>query len=220
MMQKISDVLNKSLETCKKMKKLLYLVTAIYIVSYLIGYLMINSRMPFAMKFSNLILENLSNSPILTPIIGALQSGNLALAIAITFLVNLSNGAFASTTLPGVVPLLGAVGSMAVSGFRGFIIGAIFTYAAVLGPEATAGLGMAIVGIGTLILELGAYVFSAAVGINISLSTVFPSRYQVESRWVAFKEAWKDAGRIYIIVIILLALGAIWEMGGIYVLMP
>ena len=67
----------------------------------------------------------------------------------------------------------------------------------------------------TLLLEWGAYVFSAAAGINISLSTIFPSRYQVDSRWIAFKEAWKDAGRIYVIVIILLALGAIWEMVGL-----
>ena len=34
------------------------------------------------------------------------------------------------------------------------------------------------------------------------------------------KEALKDTGRLYIIVIILLVLGAIWEMTGLYLLMP
>ncbi len=172
------------------------------------------------MNFNESLLENISGSPIFAPILEALQSGNLALAIAITFSINLLSGAFATTTLPGVIPLLGAIISMVVSSFRGFMIGALFTYTEIVSPEATAGLGWAILGLGTLILELGAYVFSAAAGINISLSSFFPNRYQVKSRWVAFKKAWKDAGRIYVIVIILLALGAIWEMSGIYLLMP
>jgi uncharacterized membrane protein SpoIIM required for sporulation len=106
-----------------------------------------------------------------------------------------------------------------VTGFRGFIIGAIFTYAASMESEVI-GYGWGILALGTLILELGAYVFSAVAGVNISLSTIFPSRYQTESRLFAFKEALKDTGRIYILVIILLALGAIWEMGGIYILTP
>jgi hypothetical protein len=42
-----------------------------------------------------------------------------------------------------------------------------------------------------------------------------PKRYGVESRWAAFNMGWKDAFGIYVIVIMLLALGAIWEMTGI-----
>jgi len=38
------------------------------------------------------------------------------------------------------------------------------------------------------------------------------SLFQTVSRWAAFKMAWKDAARIYVIVVILLALGALWEM--------
>ncbi len=70
-------------------------------------------------------------------------------------------------------------------------------------------------GVGTMILELGAYVFSGAAGIHIALAPIMPSRYGVQSRWAAFKIAWKDAARVYVIVVILLALGAIWEMTGI-----
>ena len=219
-MQKIREVLNQSLETSKKMKNLLFLVAAIYIVSYLVGYFTILIQLPFIVKFIKPVIEGISTDPVFVPIISALEGGNIAFAIAYTFLINLSSGAFVSTTLPGVIPLLGAVGSILVTGFRGFMIGAIFTFAGSINPEVTMGHGWVILGIGTLILELGAYVFSATAGINISLSTIFPSRYQVKSRWVAFKEAWKDAGRIYVMVIILLALGAIWEMGGIYILMP
>jgi hypothetical protein len=149
----------------------------------------------------------------LTPIIGSLISGNLALAIAFTFLVNLSIGAFVYTTLIGVIPILGGVGSVAVTGLRGFVIGLTYYYAFKVS------MGYTVVALGTLVLELGAYVFSAAAGINTSLSAVFPRRYQVESRWTAFKMAWKDAAKIYAIVVILLVLGAVWEMAGIYIAM-
>jgi uncharacterized membrane protein SpoIIM required for sporulation len=70
--------------------------------------------------------------------------------------------------------------------------------------------------VGTAVLELGAYVFSAAAGIHLSLSAVFPKRQGLDSRRAAFKQAWKDAAYVYVIVVLLLALGAIWEMVGIY----
>jgi hypothetical protein len=36
---------------------------------------------------------------------------------------------------------------------------------------------------------------------------------------MAFKMAWKDAAKIYLIVVILLALGAAWEMTGIFLVL-
>lgn len=213
-MQNIKEILYRSFATSKRFKKLLFLVAAIYIVTFLIGYALVYIRFPFIVEMSEAIIEGVSDNPVLTPILSSLMGGNLAVAIAYTFLVNLASGAFASTTLPGVIPLLGGIGSIAVTGFRGFIIGALYYYAF------NVSLGYTVLALGTAILELGAYVFSAVAGINISLATIFPKRYQVNSRWVAFKMAWKDAGRIYVIVIILLALGAIWEMTGLYLFMP
>ena len=205
-------ILNQSWETSNKMKKLLLSVAVTYLATFLIGYILVYIQMPFVMKLFESILPALSDSPIYTPIIGALTGGNLVFAIAYTFLVNLSLGAFVSTTLPGVIPLVGGVGSVAVTGIRGFIIGVAYYEVFKISLSYTA------LGVGTAILELGAYVFSATAGINISLSTISPKRYQVDSRWLAFKMAWKDASRIYVIVIILLVLGAIWEMEGLYLL--
>lgn len=212
-MSKVAELLNQSLDTARKMKRLLFLVAGIYVVSFLAGYLMVHFQVPFAMEFTEIFIESASTSPLLTPIIGSLMSGNLALAIAFTFLLNLSMGAFVSTTLPGVIPVLGGLGSVAVTGLRGFVIGLTYYYAFKVS------IGYSVVALGTLILELGAYVFSAAAGINISLSAIFPRRYQVDSRWTAFKIAWKDAAKIYVIVVILLVLGAVWEMAGIYLTM-
>ena len=218
-MYRIRESFISSLETAKKLKSMLYLVTIIYVVSYIAGYIVIQIETPAIMEFVEPIVDGISNNPVFIPIISTLEKGNVAFAIAYTFSINLASGAFASTTLPGIIPFLGALITILVTGFRGFIIGMVFTLAASMISEVN-GFGWGILALGTLILELGAYVFSATAGINISLSTIFPSRYQTESRWVAFKEAWKDAGRIYIFVIILLALGAIWEMGGIYILTP
>jgi hypothetical protein len=173
---------------------------------------MIQANIPFANEFKGLILANVSINPLLSFILDALQSGNLALAVVLTFLVNLTFGAFSTTTFPGVIPLLGGVWALVISSLRGFVLG--IAYYDVLQIS----IGYSIVGIGTLLLEVGAYVFSAAAGINISLSTVFPSRNRVVNKWVAFKESWKDASSVYVIVIILLGIGALWEMIGLYVL--
>lgn len=208
-MQKLNGALNQSLEASRKIRKLLLIMAETYVTSFLVGYIMIYLRLPFAVKLSEAAIKSLSNISLLKPIVGALMSGNLALAIASTFLVNLTLGAFASTTLPGVIPLVGGLGSAAVSALRGLLIGMTYYYA--FGVST----GYTVVALGTAILELGAYVFSAAAGINISLSTLYPRRYQVESRWVAFTQAWKDTARIYVIVIILLAV-VMWEMVGIY----
>ncbi|WP_455368199.1 stage II sporulation protein M [[Eubacterium] cellulosolvens] len=212
-MAKIIEILNQSLETSRKMQKLLFSVAGIYIITLLLGYWMIHAQVPSVVKLVEGVSENVSSNPIFTPIIGALQGGNLAFAIIYTFLINLTSGAFISTTLPGVFPLLGGVWAIIVTGIRGFIIGAAYYY--VFSVSA----GYTLLALGTLILELGAYVFSAAAGINISLAIIFPNRYNVSSRLAAFREAWKDAGRIYIIVVILLALGAIWEMSGLFLYM-
>ncbi|MCW4033452.1 MAG: stage II sporulation protein M [Candidatus Bathyarchaeota archaeon] len=219
-MQKVEEILNQSFQTAKKMKRLLYLVVLIYFISYMIGYFMITYNMPFALEMSESLLGDIPENPIFKPVLEAIENKNLPFAIIYTFTINLLSGAFLTTTLPGAIPLLGAIISITVSAFRGFMIGALFTYAASLNSEVSAEFGWALLSLGTMILELGAYVFSAAAGINISLSTMFPERYKVKSRWIAFKEAWKDTARIYVIVIIMLVLGAIWEMGGIFIFAP
>lgn len=206
-------VLRESFEAAGRLRGLLLLAALTYVTTYLAGSYMVQLNIYSAVKLSESTVETLSINPVFVPVIGALRTGNLILAIAYTFSINLLGGAFATTTLPGVIPFIGGVVSMLISGVRGFLLGAVFQYAGIyqISPGYTA------LVIGTLILELGAYVFSAAAGVNISLSTVFPSRYGVESRLIAFKEAWKDALKVYIIVMILLAVGAAWEMTGIYV---
>jgi hypothetical protein len=198
-----------SIQAAKKMRGLLAVVALLYVGSYLAGWYLISVKSPVAVQTAQLITGSVLTQSPFTTIVQSLRSGELAQAILITFLVNLTSGAFFTTTLPGIVPLVGAFFPIVVTLMRGFVIG--ITYPAILASS----LGDFALGFGTMILELGAYVFSGAAGIHIALAPVMPKRYGVEGRLAAFKVAWKDAFRIYPIVIILLALGAIWEMTGI-----
>ena len=195
------------------MKVLLVLVALLYIGSYLAGWYLINIKSPIAVEISRGLQESVLTQQPFASILQSLQGGELLKAILVTFLVNLTTGAFLTTTLPGTVPLVGSLGTIAVTVLRGFVVG--ITYPEVL-SSSPAGFAL---GLGTMILELGAYVFSGAAGINIALAPILPRRYGTQSRWMAFKMAWKDAAKIYLIVVILLALGAAWEMTGIFLVL-
>jgi hypothetical protein len=194
------------------MRRLLIFVALLYVVSYIAGWYLIAIRYPPAVQFAEKLVHTVLTQRPFTVVIGALRSGNLVEATLFTFLFNLASGAFLATTLPGIIPLVGAFAVVGITLVRGFTVGV--TYPAVLASSP----GAFVVGIGTLFLELGAYVFSGAAGINIALAPIFPRLQGVESRWAALKAAWTDAERVYVIVVILLALGAVWEMTGIFLL--
>ena len=202
-------ILSQAVEAAKRMRILLVFVSLLYVGSYLVGWYLISIKSPLAVETAQAITASVLTETPFTAIVQSLQGGKLLQAVLITFLVNLTTGAFLTTTLPGIIPLVGALGTIAITLFRGFAIGV--TYPEIL-ASSVAGF---VLGFGTLVLEWGAYVFSGAAGIHIALAPVMPRRYGVQSRWSAFKAAWKDAARVYVIVIILLALGAIWEMTGI-----
>ena len=195
------------------MKTLLIVVALLYIGSYLAGWYLISVKSLIAVQTSEALGQAVTTQQPFTSILESLRGGELLTAIVMTFLYNLAVGAFLTTTLPGIVPLIGSLGIAAVSFLRGFVVG--ITYPEIL---ASTPAGFAL-GMGTMILELGAYVFSGAAGVNIALAPILPRRYGVESRWAAFKMAWKDAARVFIVVIILLALGATWEMVGLFLVL-
>ena len=202
-------ILSQAVEAAKRMRILLLFVALLYIGSYLAGWYLISIKSPIAVETAQGITASVLTETPFTAIFRSLQAGELLQAVLITFLVNLTSGAFLTTTLPGIIPLVGALGTIAITLLRGFVIGV--TYPEIL-ASSVAGFTL---GFGTLVLEWGAYVFSGAAGIHIALAPIMPRRYGVQSRWAAFKAAWKDTARVYVIVVILLALGAIWEMTGI-----
>jgi len=206
----VSDVI----QAAKRMRILLVFVALLYIASYLAGWYLISIRSPIAIEITYSITGSVLTEAPFTLVTQSLRSGELVQAVLITFLWNLTVGAFLSTTLPGIIPFFGGLATVAIALVRGFAVGVV--YPKILASSAA---GFAL-GFGTMILELGAYVFSGAAGIHIALAPIMPRRYGALSRLAAFKMAWKDAARIYVIVVALLALGAVWEMTGIFLLLP
>jgi len=192
------------------MKAQLILVALSYVGSYLVGWYLTSISSPVAVETGQALRQTVLTEQPFTSILQYLQGGQLVGAILMTLLVNLTVGAFLTTTLPGIVPLIGALGIIVVTCVRGFTIGIVYPEILAASPAGFA------LGLGTLILELGAYVFSGAAGINIALAPILPRRYGVQSRWVALKMAWKDAAKVFVIVTILLILGAVWEMTGLF----
>jgi len=193
----------------KRMRAELVFVALLYVASYLAGWYLITIRSPIAIQTAQGVTESVLTQMPFTTIVQSLRGGELVQAILITFLLNLTTGAFLTTTLPGIIPLVGALGTITITLIRGFVVGIVYPEILASSPGGFA------LGFGTMILELGAYVFSGAAGIHVALAPVMPKRYGVQGRWAAFKTAWKNAARVYVIVVILLALGAIWEMTGI-----
>jgi hypothetical protein len=199
-------IISPAVEAAARMKISIVAVALMYVVSFLAGWYLISTSSPLAVEIKQGVLGAVVTEAPFTTIIQSLQGGELAVAILTTFMLNLVVGAFVTTTLPGIIPVIGAAFSGLVTLLRGFVIGVTYPEVLSASPVAFA------LGLGTMVLELGAYVFSGAAGIHIALAPILPRRYGTESRGMAFKNAWRDSVRVYPIVIILLALGAVWEM--------
>jgi len=61
-------------------------------------------------------------------------------------------------------------------------------------------------------LEWITYVLATVAGVNIGLSVLMPQRQAAETRGLAFKRAWGEAGRLYLVIIGILAVQAVFEM--------
>ena len=137
----------------------------------------------------------------------AILDKNILYAITYTAVFNTISGAFLSTTLMGIIfpmPVLVMVErGLFIGLLYGDIPGNFFYYLVILG---------------TIILEFGAYIISASLGVNIGLSLFWPKRFETKNRWKAFGKAWMEVFRVYPLIILILLISAVWEIGGLYLL--
>jgi uncharacterized membrane protein SpoIIM required for sporulation len=205
---RIGEAYRESIETAKRLKHLLIFFAAAHVIFYVFGEWAVAREFPYVMELRNEQLAELRDMAFIKPLTGPLAD-NLPLKILYTFFFNLIFGAFVSTTLTGVflffLPYVIAV-------WRGFIIGVLFH-----GIDSSSA---HLVFYGTFILEFGAYTFSSVAGTDMGLSVLFPGRKGAESRREALMRAWLDAKKLYLFVIVLLAVGAIWEMSLLHYLAP
>ena len=56
------------------------------------------------------------------------------------------------------------------------------------------------------------YPLATVAGFKVGLSVLVPKRQATASRWLAFKQAWRDAGRLYLVIALVLAVQAVCEI--------
>lgn len=207
-MLKIKKLLERSWQSIRKLKKWIFILIFINISFFLLGYGMVEFGYPNVLEFREKQLNAIPSLSYLQPLLGGL-SPYLSLKILYTFLFNLIVGAFVSTTLTGIVLFLPLIITM----FRAWFVGVVF-HGFLASPLFT------IVFAGTFILEFGAYVLSASVGTNVGCALIFPERCYNLKRGEAFAASLKDGFWVYIMVMVLLFLGAIWEITWLHNLNP
>jgi hypothetical protein len=202
--QNIKDSYKIALDIAKNYKNLIIFLALTNIVFFFFGQWMVAQELPGVIEFRKEVLKNLPELFYLKPITGPLAP-YIILKIIYTFIFNLTVGAFLTTTAPGAIFFLPYI----ISVLRAWSIGVIF-YGLLSNPI------MVIAFYGTFILEFGAYILSAAAGIDIGLSILMPSRKGKIKRKDAFRAALNDSFSLYLLIATLLLLGAIWEMGWLH----
>ncbi len=121
------------------------------------------------------------------------QWGAVLTASGLVFLINLF-GVFSRFTVLSIlivpVPFLGLAGwmqGMSLAQIHGSSFFSVFLYL-FMGS-----------------LEWITYPLATVAGLNVGLSVLFPKRQATTSRWLAFKQAWRDAGRLYLVSLTRLA---------------
>jgi uncharacterized membrane protein SpoIIM required for sporulation len=65
----------------------------------------------------------------------------------------------------------------------------------------------------TLLLQIAAYSLAVGAGVNVGIAMFRPQRYYQADKWLGIfpKEAFRDMGRIYVLVVPLFLMASLWE---------
>ena len=207
-LKRLKELLQESLQAARRRRNLIIFFAFVHIVFLGFGQWMVAKGYPSVLELRAEQLKNIQELPYLKPLTGLLAD-NLPLKILYTFGFNLVFGAFVSTTVLGLVfffPYIIAV-------WRSFIIG-------ILVADMNASPVMAVIFYGTFILEFGAYCISSAIGTDLGLSLLRPSRKGKATRREAFRAAARDGARLYLLVAVILFAAAIWEITWLHYMGP
>jgi hypothetical protein len=190
---------SECVEAVREIKGIVLAMAGVHAFFLLAGYAVAALHFPWAISMREEFLTSLRGFMPLEMVAANVHDGSLIMAMGITFAYNLSYGAFLSTTLTGVLLFLPAL----ISSFRAFYVGLAFY-------DNIASIEHLVLIAGTIFLEFGAYSVSSALGTALGIELV--RRGEVR----------RAIGRIvrgYVVVAILLFLGAIWEIAGISLLL-
>ena len=178
-------------------------VAVMYALSLLIGIVMVHTGNPFALRYRNQLVARAAEQD---PAARALDRGNKLQAALLDFAGNLILGA-----LPKTVSGFAVVMPYPWVAYQGWIGGIV----SVRG-DATSRLNnirSAVYYLLTLLLQLTPYSLAVGAGVNVGVSLFRPSTYYQGEKWLNIfpKEALRDVGRIYALVIPLFLVASLWE---------
>ncbi|MBI5343906.1 MAG: hypothetical protein HZB83_00975 [Deltaproteobacteria bacterium] len=207
-MNLLEKLLKEPLSAARRRRNLIVFFIIAHTVFLVFGEWAVAKGIPSVLGLREELLKELRTLPYLQPLTGALAN-SLILKIIYTFFFNLLIGALVSTTVTGLIFFLPYV----IAVWRSFTVGLLFH-----------GLGVTplqtLVFYGTFILEFGGYCISSAAGTDMGLALIWPERKGTKSRKDAFLISLRDASSLYLLVILLLFVAAVWEMSWLEYLGP
>ena len=200
-------MLNNVKKTLIRLKWLMLIVALLYIASIATGLITCYAG---GELFTSFVEKSDSQSaPQIERIFGRFREsireghwGTIALCSLIVFAIN-TLGNIINLTLPGIfiVPVAatlllfgGLMQGISLGGIQGSSFTSLFLFLLIV------------------CLESITYVIATVAGVNVGLSVLMPKKQKVKSRWKAFKLAWGDAGRLYVVILIILAFQAVFEI--------
>ncbi len=175
-------------------------VALTHFVSLVIGLVMVHTGNAFALAYRDRLVSNAQSSPILV----ALRSDDRLRAAVLDFAGNLY--AAVANTLGG----LGVVVPYPVVAYRGWIGGIVSVDSAHVSRLADA--REAAYYLITLVLQVVPYSVAVGAGVNMGLAYFRPKPYYQGDKWLGIpKEAIRDVGRIYLLVVPLFLVASLWE---------
>jgi hypothetical protein len=175
-------------------------VAVTYVISVGIGMLMVHTGNGWAISYRDDIVSKAQSSPILI----ALDQNDRLRASVLDFCGNLLGGL--TNTLEG----LGVVFPYPFIAYRGWIGGIVsidsLHISRLAQPKEAAYYLI------TLTLQLIPSILAGGAGVNIGLANFRPKPFYQGEKWLGMpKEAFRDAFRIYLVVVPLFLLASLWE---------
>lgn len=152
-------------------------------------------------QFISAVGEELGPGGSLEYVTQAYSSGNVAMAAAVTFLVNLFLGSILVLTLPSlVIPFAGVAMGLYRAVLWGLLLAPQGALALVMIPHSV-----------TLLLEGQGYVLAMLGAFAIGNGLIWPNAYGVTERGAGYWQGVKRCARLYVLVALVLAVAAVYE---------
>jgi len=174
-----------------------------YLLSVVFGAVLVHTGNAFALGQYDSLMGRVNATT--DPALKALDQGHRLQAALYDFGSNLVLGALTST-LTGI-SVIGFYPFAAYRGWIGGIVSVDRAHASRLADPAEAAYYLI-----TLILQLIPYILAGGAGVNLGLAWLRPAAAYRGDKWLEVpKEALRDAGRIYLLVVPLFAVASLWE---------